>query len=159
MDASFFVAIGFILFVLLLAYLGVHKQIAGALDGRSKLIADELAQAQKLREEAAAVLASFEKKKLEAEEEAKAIVAQARTEAELLAKETRERLTDFVARRTKQAEQKIAMAEAQATSDVRAAAADAAVKAAETVLKGETAGAAGATLVDKGIADIKSLLN
>lgn len=159
MDASFFVAVGFILFILLLAYLGVHKQIAGALDGRAKQIGDELAQAQKLREEAAAVLASFEKKKVEAEAEAQAIVAQARTEAELLAKETRERLQEFVARRTKQAEQKIAMAEAQATSDVRAAAADAAVKAAEIVLKGETAGATGAALVDKGIAELKGLMN
>jgi len=159
MDAEFFVAVGFILFVLLLAYLGVHKQLAAALDGRAKQIGDELAQAQKLREEAAAVLASFEKKKIEAEAEAQAIVAQAKTEAELLAKETRERLQEFVARRTKQAEQKIAMAEAQATSDVRAAAADAAVKAAETVLKGETAGPAGAALIDKGIAEIKGLMN
>ena len=46
-DASFFVALGFVLFVLLLGYVGVHTKIAGALDGRAKLIADELAEARR----------------------------------------------------------------------------------------------------------------
>jgi len=157
-DAEFFVAVGFVLFVLLLGYLGVHRTILSALDGRSKMIADELDQARRLREEAEAVLASFKKKAIEAEAEPQAMVAQAKTEADATAKEPAGGMRDFVARRTKQAEAKIAMAEAQAANDVRAIVADVAAKAAETVLKAETKGQAAADLIAKGIGELKSRL-
>ena len=88
-----------------------------------------------------------------------AIVAQAKQEAELLAKEAQERMTDYIARRTKQAEEKIASAEAAASSQVRTAAADAATRAAEIVLKAQAKGKYGEDLIDKGIADLKHLLH
>jgi F-type H+-transporting ATPase subunit b len=159
MDSSFFVFLGFVIFLALLGYLGVHTKLAAALDDRSARIARDLAEAKRLRDEAAAVLASFEKKRAEAEAEAQAIIAQARSEAEALSREAAERMADFVARRTKQAESKIALAEAQATSEVRAAAADAAVKAAETVLRSQTKGDVAAELVAKEISALKSRLN
>ena len=158
-DAEFFVALGFVIFVLGLGYLGVHKQITAALDGRIAWVEGEFAEATRLRKEAEAVLASYKKKAADAEAEAAAIVKQARDEAELLARETAERMADFVERRRKQAEAKIAVAETQATSDVRAAAADAAVKAAEIVIRAQTAGAAGAEYIQKGIDDVKRLMN
>ena len=157
LDAEMFVAHGFLIFVGLLGYLGVHTTLATAIDSRALRIRKELDEATRLRTEAEALLASFKQKAIEAEKEAAAIVAQARTDAELLAKESAQRLAEFVARRTKQAEEKIALAETQATADVRAAAADAAVKAAEIVLKAEAAGAAGARFVERGIADLKGL--
>ena len=157
LDAEIFVALGFLIFIGLLGYLGVHKTLGTAIDSRALRIRKELDEATRLRQEAEALLASFKQKAIEAEKEAAAIVAQARTDAELLAKESAERLAEFVARRTKQAEEKIRLAETQATADVRAAAADAAVKAAEIVLKGEAAGAAGARFVERGIADLKGL--
>jgi F-type H+-transporting ATPase subunit b len=158
-DAEFYVTLGFIVFLCLLGYLGVHRMVLKSLDDRGKAIADELAQAAKLRDEATALLASFEKKAAEAEANAAAIVADARTQAEQLAKETAERMADFVTRRTKQAETKIAMAEAQAAADVRAAAADHAVKAAEVVLRDQTQGAAGADLVTHEISSLQGRLN
>lgn len=159
LGAEHFVALGFILFLGLLAYYGVHSKIVAALDSRIDGVKKELAEAEKLRAEAQSLLASFEKKRKDAEVDAAAIVAQARQEAELMAQESQARLTDFVARRTRQAEDKIAMAEAQAANDVRAAAADAAVKAAETVLASETRGPGGAGLVDRGIKDISRLVH
>jgi len=99
-DASFFVALGFVLFVLLLGYVGVHTKIAGALDGRAKLIADELAEARRLREEAEAVLASYQSKAAQAQAEADAILRAAKEEAEALAAESAARMNEFVARRT-----------------------------------------------------------
>ena len=159
LNAETFVAFGFILFVGLLAYLGVHKTLNAALDKRADRIKAELAEAERLRSEAEAVLASFGKRLEEAEAEAAAVVRQAHADAELLATEAAERLADFIKRRTKQAEDKIAAAEVQATADVRAAAADAATKAAATVLQGEAKGAFGDELVSKGIADLKSLLH
>jgi F-type H+-transporting ATPase subunit b len=157
-DASFFVAVGFSLFLLLLGYFGVHTMIVGALDKRGARIQAELDEARKLREEAEAVLASYKARAAEAEAEAAAIVAQAREEAEALAKESAARMEEFVARRTKQAEGKIAMAEAQATNDVRAAAADAAVVIAEKVLRIQTKGEAAAELVVRGIDDVRKRL-
>jgi F-type H+-transporting ATPase subunit b len=158
MDEAF-VAFGIILFVGLLAYLGVHKKIATALDDRADRIRGELAEAERLRAEAEAVLASFGKRLAEAEAEAKAVVLQAHAEADRIAKEAADRLTEFIERRKKQAQDKIATAEAQATSDVRAAAADAATTAAGMVLRDQAKGPFGEQLVNKGIDDLKSLFH
>jgi F-type H+-transporting ATPase subunit b len=157
--AEFFVMIGFIVFLCLLGYVGAYRMLLGALDKRGQAIADELGEAAKLRAEATALLESFERKKLEAEANAAAIVAEARARAEDLAKEATERMADFVARRGKQAEAKIALAESQAAAEVRAAAADFAAKAAEIVLRQETKGAAGAELAAREIAALKDRLN
>ena len=159
LEAEHFVAIGFFLFLAVLAYYGVHSKIVGALDGRIDGVKKELAEAQKLREEAQSLLASFDAKRKAAEADAAAIVAQAKQEAELLAKEAQERMTDYIARRTKQAEDKITQAEVQAANEVRSVAADVATRAAEAVLKTETAGAGGAALVDQGIKDLGRLLH
>ncbi len=150
--AEFFVLIGFIVFLCLLGYVGAYRMLLGALDKRGEAIKEELDQAAKLRAEATALLESFERKKLEAEANAAAIVAEARAQAEVLAKQATERMADFVARRGKQAEAKIALAESQAAADVRSAAADFAAKAAEIVLRQETKGAAGAEVAARELA-------
>jgi F-type H+-transporting ATPase subunit b len=157
--AEFYVTMAFLVLLCAFGYLGVHRMLFASLDARGKAIADELAQAAKLREEATALLASFERRAAEAEASAAAIIADARIQAEQLAKETAERMADFVARRTKQAEAKIAMAEAQASADVRAAAADHAVRAAELMLRDQTQGAVGAELVTREISGLKDRLN
>jgi F-type H+-transporting ATPase subunit b len=158
-DAEFYVTIGFVLFVLLMIYFGAHKTMIGGLDARARKIGDELAEAKRLREEAASVLASFQKKRADAEAEAQAIVSQAKAEADMLAKETEARMADFVARRGKQAEAKIAQAEAQAMADVRSSAADAAVRAAEIVLRADVKGPAADQLVRVGIGEMKAKMH
>ena len=157
MDAEFWVAVAFVVFLLIAGYLGVHSKLGMLLDARGERIKAELAEAVRLREEAAAVLASFESKRVQAEKEAIAIVDQARAEAELLAKEAEERMGDFVKRRTAQAEAKIATAETQALTQVRAAAADAATAAAEIVLRQESSGSLADTFIGRGISDVKRL--
>ncbi len=157
--AEFFVLLGFLVFVGVLIYFGAHRIVLNALDARGEAIAAELAQAAKLREEATALLASFEKRTAEAEANAAAIVAEARAQADQLAVEAADRLKEFIARRTKQAEAKIALAEAQAAADVRAAAAEHAAKAAEIVLADEMKGSAGADLVTREIGEIRSRLS
>lgn len=155
-DAEFWVALGFVVFLGLLAYMGVHSRLGTALDERTNRIAAELAEAKRLRDEAAAVLASFKSKAAEAETEAANIVAQARKDAEVMAREAETRMNEFVTRRTKQAEAKIALAETQATADVRAAAADAAVKAATTVMRNDPQGTGTADLLAREIEALKS---
>jgi F-type H+-transporting ATPase subunit b len=158
-DAEFYVLCGFIVFVGLLVYLGAHKTVLKALDARGEAIKAELGEAAKLRNEATALLASFEKKRIDAEASAAAIIAEAKAQAEQLKKDAVERMNDFMARRTKQAEAKIAFAEAQAAADVRAAAADHAAKAAEIILRDQMQGASGSGLVTKEIAGLKARLN
>jgi F-type H+-transporting ATPase subunit b len=158
-EAENWVAIAFILFWGLLVYLGVHRKLIGALDGRRDRIKSELAEATRLKEEAKALLAEFERKGREAEGEAAAIIASAKAEAERLAAEAKTRMEEFVTRRTKMAETKITQAEAQALADVKAAAADAAVAVAEKILAASSTGKVAEDLLAKGIADLKSKFN
>jgi F-type H+-transporting ATPase subunit b len=158
-DPETWVALAFIVFVAGLGYLGVHRMIGKSLDERSGRIKAELDEARKLKEEAAQLLADYQRKRQEAEGEAQQIIAGAKAEAERLAAEAKTKIEEFVARRTKMAETKIAQAEAQATADVRSAAADAAVAAAEKILTQETKGTLASELVAKGIEDLRKKLN
>ena len=153
------VAIGFVGFSAVLAYLGAHRKIADALDQRQARIKAELDEASRLREEAQALLAEFERKGREVESEAEAIIASAMAEAERLAAEAKLRMEDFVARRTKMAEAKIAQAEAQALADVHSAAADAAVAAAEKILSAAVKGKIAEGLLAQGIEDVRKKFN
>lgn len=153
------VAVAFVIFVGVIIYVGAHKKMIEALDHRSARIKAELDEARRLREEAAKLLAEYQRKQSEAEREAAAIIAEAKAEAERVAAEARTKMEEFVARRTKLAEAKIGQAEAQALADVRAAAADAAVAAAETILRDTAKGQVADDLIAQGIADVKAKLN
>ena len=159
MEAETWVALAFVVFVAGLGYLGVHKIIGKSLDDRSARIKAELDEARKLRDDAAQLLADYQRKRKEAEGEAQEIIAGAKAEAERMATEAKAKIEEFVARRTKMAETKIAQAEAQATADVRSAAADAAIAAAEKILSTETKGRLAGELIAKGIEDVRKKLN
>jgi F-type H+-transporting ATPase subunit b len=158
-EPEFWVAVAFVLFIGVLVYAGAHKKVIEALDQRSARIKAELDEARRLRDEAGKLLAEYQRRQREAEREAEAIIAEAKAEAERVAAEARAKTEDFIARRTKLAETKIGQAEAQAVADVRAAAADAAVAAAETILRDTAKGKAADDLIARGIADVKAKLN
>ena len=157
-EAETWVAVGFVLFIALLLYLGAPGMIARFLDERAVRIARELNEAKKLREEAQELLAQAKIKGAEAGAEAEAIVRQAQMDAEAFAAEARRRFAETVARRIAGAEQKIAQAEAQAVKDVRMAAAELAIGAATRILKEELKGPKGAQLIEQNITEIKSRL-
>jgi F-type H+-transporting ATPase subunit b len=156
---EFWVAIAFVILMGVFAWLGVHRTVLKALDHRSDRIKGELDDARRLKDEAAKLLAEYQAKRTSAEREAQDIIAAAKVEAERIAAEAKTKMEDFVARRTKTAESKIALAEAQALADVRAAAADAAVAAASTVLSQTVKGQLADNLLSKGIAEVKAKLN
>ena len=159
LEAEFWVALGFFAFLGLLFYLGVHRMLAKSLDDRAARIKAELDEARKLKDDAAALLADYQRKRQEAESEAQDIIEGAKAEAERLAVEAKSKIEEFVARRTQVAETKIAQAEAQAAAEVRSAAAEAAVAAAERILAQETKGKLAADLVAKGIDDVRKKFN
>ena len=158
-EAEFWVAVSFVIFVGLLGYYGVHRRLIKGIDDRRDRIKVELDEARRLKAEAEALLAAYQRKQHEAEDEAKAIVDSAKAEAERLAAEAETKLEEFVARRTKMAENKISQAEAQALADVRSAAAEAAVAAAEAILSHTVKDKVADDLIAKGIADVKGKLN
>jgi len=138
---------------------GVHKFMGKALDARADGIRKDLDEAKKLREEAQALLASYQRKQAEAEEQAKSIVEQARKDAETMAEQARKDLKDKLARRAELAEAKIANAEAQAMSDVKSKAVDMAMVAAEKLIREEFKATDHSALVKDGIAQLGKALH
>jgi F-type H+-transporting ATPase subunit b len=156
---EFWVAVAFVILMGVFAYLGVHRTVLKTLDHRSERIKAELDDARRLKEEAAKLLAEYEARRASAEREAQDIIASAKAEAERIAAEAKTKMEDFVVRRTKTAESKIALAEAQALADVREAAANAAVSAASTILSQSVKGQIADDLLAKGIVEVREKLN
>ena len=156
---EFWVAVSFFLFLGLAYYLGVHKKIAVMLDARAAAISKEIDEARSLREEAECVLADYRKKQGNVAEETQAIVEMASKEAEAFAAETSRNMKEQFERRMRLAEEKIGRAEADAIRDVRAAAADAAVTAAQMVIADRLTPEAADKFVSQGIDALKSKLN
>ncbi|WP_298239766.1 ATP F0F1 synthase subunit B [uncultured Bradyrhizobium sp.] len=158
-DPETWVAVAFVILMVVFGYLGVFKSAMTALDHRAARIKAELDDAQRLKQEAAKVLADYKARSATAEREAADIIANAKSEAERIAADAKAKMEDFVARRTKTAESKIALAEAQALADVRAAAAEAAVQAASTILSQSVKGQVADDLLAKGINEVRQKLN
>ena len=157
--ATFWVFLGLIVFIGILVYMGVPKMLVSALDARAARIRSDLDEARRLREEAQTLLSEYQRRRGEAQAEADAIIAQARREAEVLSEEARGRIADYVARRTKAVEQRIAQAETQAVAEVRSRAIDVATAAAAKILAEKAQGRAGEELIERSIAAVRSNLN
>jgi F-type H+-transporting ATPase subunit b len=158
-NAETWVGVGTLIFFAILIWKKVPGLIGKALDARAAAIAQELADARRLRDEAEALLAQYQQKQAEAEREAAAIVSEARAEAERYAQEARTQITQQIERRGKMAQEKIAQAEAQALAEVRALAADAAVAAAEKIIAEKLNEQRAHALVRDAIKGIPSKLN
>ena len=158
-EPEFWVAVAFVILMGVFAYFGIHRTVLQTLDHRSARIKAELDDARRLKDEAAKLLAEYKARRASAEREAQDIIASAKADAERIASEAKTKLEDFVARRTKTAESKIALAEAQAVADVRSAAANAAVTAASTILSQSVKGSVADDLLAKGITEVREKLN
>jgi F-type H+-transporting ATPase subunit b len=158
-DPEFWVGIGTLIFLGLLVWKRVPALVAHSLDARAAAIAKELEDAQRLRSEAEALLAEYQKKRATAEEEASSIFAEAKAEAARFAAESRSAIKAQIERRGRQAEEKIAQAEAQAVSELRALAADAATAAAERLIAARLDDNRSADLIKRSLGEIPSKLN
>ncbi|MDE2385748.1 MAG: ATP F0F1 synthase subunit B [Alphaproteobacteria bacterium] len=155
-DQTFFAFVALVIFIGVVLWAGAHKKAGAALDDRAKLIAKELGDARKLREDAEKLLADYKQKKLDAEKEAAEIISAAKSQAKEYADEARKKLAETLARRTKQAEQKITQAQDAAAKDVRAQAADLAIAAASRLIAGQKGNA---KLIAESIAAVKTKMN
>ena len=150
MEAEFWVLVAFIIAISFLVY-KVKDTIAGALDARAGQIKAELDEAQKLRDEAQAKLAEFQLKQRDALKEAEGIIALAMEEAQRLAAQGARDLEAAIERRRRMAQEKIALEEQKAMSDLRMAAVDVAVAALRRVLAEDLNPAQQSALIDNAI--------
>lgn len=155
---EFYVAAAFIL-VIALAYRPVMRAVTAGLDTRATQIKGKLDEARRLREDAQALLAEYQRKQRDALQEAEAILAHAREEAARLKAEAEKGLEDSVARRERQAVDRIAQAEAQAISEVRNLAVDIAVNAAGKLVAEQMSAQKANALIDGAIKDLPGKLH
>ncbi len=133
-NPELWVAVGLILFLIVVWWAGGFKTAMGMLDTKAATIKADLDEAARLRAEAEAMLAEIRKQRDDAEAQGAEMLAEARADAERMAVEAKLKLEESIARRTALADRRIATAEAQATAEVKAAAGDLAAQLAELVL-------------------------
>ncbi len=159
MDASFWALVSLIIFFGILYYFKVPGLLTQSLDKRADRIRNELDEARRLREEAQQLLAEYQRKRKDAEKEAAELIAAAEHEAAGLVADARQKTEDYVQRRTAMAEQKIALAEAEAVNEVRRQAIDIAVAAAEKLIVEKVDDKKAASLFSASVSELKQKLN
>jgi len=159
LDASGWVALAMIAVIAIMIWKKVPGIIAAALDKRIAVIRGEIEEASKLRAEAEALKAEYEAKTAGAEDEAKAIVAQAREESAEILAQAEEDADALIRRRGRLAEDKIAAAERSAIADIRAKAATVATAAAATLIAQQHDASADEALIDETISGLDTRLN
>ena len=158
-EPEFWVAVGFVILMGVFAYVGVHRTVLTALDHRATASRPNSTTPAASRKKPPSCSPSTRPATPAPSAKPQDIITNAKAEAERIAAEAKAKMEDFVARRTKTAESKIALAEAQAIADVRAAAANAAVTAASTILSQSVKGPVADDLLAKGIAEVRAKLN
>tara|TARA_Y100000590_G_scaffold468240_1_gene650264 strand:+ start:16263 stop:16742 length:480 start_codon:yes stop_codon:yes gene_type:complete len=154
-DATW-VAIGFVLFILLLIYFKIPKTVGKLLDDRAKMINDELEEATKLREEAQAILSDFQKKQKYAEKLAKDLINNAKKAAKNYEKEAKEKFDESILRRKKLIDEKLKNAEIEAVNEIKNNLSDIVLSAVEKSLSnGNIKDKAAIDILNEGIDQIK----
>jgi F-type H+-transporting ATPase subunit b len=158
-NTNFVVLIAFIAFVALLVYLKVPAKLTGMLDARAVAIKSELDEARALREEAKSILATYERRQKEVQEQAERIVSSARDEAMAAAAQAKADLKTSIARRLAAATDQIASAEASAIRQVREQAVNIAIAAAGDLLAKQMTADAASASIDAAIAQVEAKLH
>jgi F-type H+-transporting ATPase subunit b len=158
-NTNFVVMIAFAIFIGIILYLGVPKMLGGLLDKRAAAIKADLDEAKSLREDAKALLASYEKKQTEVQAQADRILEAAKAEAAAAAEQAKADIVSSVARRLAAAEDQIASAEASAVKEVRDQAIVVAVGAARDIISRQMTEAESNSLIDASIDDVGSKLH
>ncbi|OWU85595.1 ATP F0F1 synthase subunit B [Oceanicola sp. 22II-s10i] len=158
-NTNFIVLLAFILFIAVLVYFKVPGMLMGMLDKRADGIRAELDEARALREEAQALLASYERKQKEVQAQADRIVETAKGEAQAAAEQAKADLEGSIKRRLAAAEDQIASAEAAAVKEVRDQAIIVAVAVARETIAKEISATEANKLIDDSIAQVETKLH
>lgn len=157
-DAHFWVGAAFFVFLAVLVLAGVHKFAWKALGDAGDKVRAQLDEANRLREEAQALLARIQADREQSEKLAAEIMANAQDQATRMQAEAQVRLAEQIERRGQLAERRIATAEAQAAAQVKAAAGELSANLAEQVLSARLVGAKSDPLIDVAIGQLAGKL-
>ena len=157
-DATFFVALSFVLFVIFVFWAGLPSTIIKSLDDRSEQIKKELDEARILHEEAQKLLATEKRKLEQCDAEVEEILKQASEQAALITEKSNSLLKEEIKRKQKQADLKIAQARDEAIREVKAKASELSLIIAKEYLKENIDDNAASDLIDKSISDLKDNL-
>lgn len=156
-DATVWVSIAMAAFIAILIWKKVPGLITRGLDKQIAAIKSRLDEAKALRDEAEALRDEYARKIASVETQAAEMVAHADEEAKALVAKAKQDADELVKRRGKMAEDKIAAAERAAIDAVRAQAADAAAKAAASIIAQKHDAGADKALVDRTISGLSRL--
>lgn len=157
-NPELWVAVGLILFLAVVWFAGGFRRGFGMLDAKAATIKADLDEAARLRAEAEAMLKEIRKQRDDAEIQGAEMLKEARAEAERMAIEAKTKLEESIVRRTALADRRIAAAEAQATAEVKAAAADLAAQLAESVLAERVRGLKSDPMIDQAVGQLADRL-
>ncbi|MCL3881972.1 F0F1 ATP synthase subunit B [Marivita sp. GX14005] len=158
-NTDFVVLLGFIVFIGILLYYRVPTLLMKMLDKRAENIRAELDEAKAIREEAQALLASYERQQREVRDQADRIIAHAKQEAAAAGEQAKVDLKKSIERRLAAAEDQIASAEASAVKEVRDRAIAVAVAAARDVVAKQMSKQDAAKTIDESIATVGQKLH
>lgn len=158
-NTNFVVLLAFILFVAILLKVGAPAKIAALLDARANQIRADLAEARALRDEARALLSSYEKKQKDVQEQSDRIISAAREEAMAVARQAKADLTNSIARRLATAQEQIASAQASAVRQVREQAVMVAVAAAGDLLTKQMTAEGTSASIDAAIVQVEAKMH
>ena len=134
-DATFWVAISFFIFLGGLIYLKVPQKINLSLVGQINSIKKELNEAEKLKAEAKNLLSDYESKIDKSKRETKEIIILARQNSEKVILEKTEKFHQMIEDRKKNAEQKIVLMKENALKDIKNTSIKVSIEAVEYLIK------------------------
>ena len=134
-DATFWVAISFLLFIVLLFYFKVPQKIDQSLNESIKVIKGDIEHAEKLKDEAKNILSDYDSKLSKSKVEIKKMLEEAEKQAEQNIIKTNEEFHIVIENRKKTAEDKIKQMKLQAVRDIKNSAVEIAVNSVEKIIK------------------------
>ncbi len=158
-NTNFVVLLAFLVFVGIILWVKAPAKLGGMLDARAAQIKADLDEARSLRDEARAILVSFEAKQQEVEVQSARIVEAAKNEAQAAGTQAKAEIKASIARRMVAAQEQIASAEAAAIRQVREQAVNVAIAAATEVLASQATTAGVAASIDDAIVQVEAKLH
>ena len=134
-DAAFWVAISFLIFVGVLIYFKIPEKVNSALNDSINTIKKEVNDAEKLKEESKNILSEYEKKIGHVKTEVKVMLDAATNEAEKHVLKTNEEFHNQMENRKKNTEDRIKQMKNQALKDIKNASVKIAISSVESLLK------------------------
>ncbi len=134
-DATFWVAISFFIFIAILFYFKIPQKIKSILDENILNIKKQIDEAEKLKEEAKNILSENEKKISNSKVEANLMIKRANEDSERNIIKTNEEFHILMESRKKNAEERIKQMKNQAMKDIKNASVKIAIESVEKLLK------------------------